>query len=1362
MYAVSPVLVVGYIDTGVLKRARSAKIVVRLYFRFYPQKAPQGHPVLKFHLIRKELEQTMLSDRGRLRARLRSLEHDHRLYHGTEKGGNLEERFASLKAKLNESLARAKNRAKNIPKITFDSELPIVARKTEIAELVRENQVVIVCGETGSGKSTQLPKILLEMGRGITGLIGHTQPRRIAARSVASRIAEELRTPLGREVGYKIRFTDETGPNTYVKLMTDGILLAESQGDHLFEQYETLIIDEAHERSLNIDFLLGILKRLLPKRPELKLIITSATIDAKRFAEHFASKTGPAPVIEVSGRSHPIELRYRPLDDEGAEEDSGNMSDADLLERGVLNAVDELARIDKGDILIFMPSERDIMETAKSLRGHKIPGDDSARKTEILPLYARLPSEQQQKIFKPHPHRRIVIATNVAESSLTVPGIKYVIDPGTARISRYSTRSRTQRLPIVPISRASADQRAGRCGRTGPGICIRLFSEKDYEARERYTVPEIQRTNLASVILQTKALNLGAIEKFPFIDPPKNAAITDGYKTLFELGAVDDEKELTETGRRLARLPVDPRIGKMILAAGEESSLREILIIAAALEIQDPRERPFELREKADGAHAKFLDEKSDFVSYLKIWDFYNELKDKLSRNQLRKACVQNFLSFNRMKEWSDIHVQLLQLVREAKLHLRPRNDDYDAIHKAILAGLLSGISNRNDKYEYETAGGGKFNLWPGSGLFSKKYHWIVSAERIETTRRYLRCSAKIETSWIEPLAPHLIQRSYLEPHWSKESGYVHAYERLNLFGLTIVPKRRVNYGPIDPVRSRTIFISEALLEQELDTKLDFFIFNLELREEANKLESKLRRHDFLKDVSVIADFYEANIPEDVYDRKSLEKWYGKLPPEEREKMRLKLDDICNLVPEGEIAELFPETLRMFDGSVAKLEYRFTPGEASDGLSVVVPLEGLSQLDPGRLGWLVPGLLERKIVALLRTLPKDLRKSLVPITESAKELMEKLESGEMPLEESLARAVTRRIGRAVVPEDFEQGKIAPELRMNIKIVEDDGAIVSEGRELATLRKRYGIKASEAVAAIDAPEWNREGLKTWDFGDLPESLELKRANSSLKAFPAIIDSDPERKCVSLRLLDSLEKAELASRGGLLRLFLIFAYKDIGSQVRWFPQIDKLSVYARMIPGFELKTSLGELMGARSLRLDERPIPRNETEFKDMLAKGLHELPGAVLEITKYVGPFLEAFHAARLAVERNSAGLYAVHAEDAARQIDRLLVPGFLLSYPWKWLKEFPRYFKAIPLRFEKLKSGGRARDVEAIRELEEYWERYSGRLETHEAAGLIDPELGEFRRLLEEYRVSIFAQQLGTAVKISPLRLEKQWEKTRK
>ncbi|MDR0336751.1 MAG: ATP-dependent RNA helicase HrpA [Planctomycetaceae bacterium] len=1192
--------------------------------------------------------------------------------------------------------------------LQYDTELPIIQRREEIIGQIRENQVIVVCGETGSGKSTQLPKICLEIGRGLNGTIGHTQPRRIAARSIAARIAEELNTPLGQAVGYKVRFDEKINPDSLIKLMTDGILLAESQTDKNFRQYDTIIIDEAHERSLNIDFLLGMMKRLLPHRSDLKLIITSATIDAKRFAEHFTDKRinhgQPIPVIEVSGRTFPIEILYRNIEEQNDVDDDFSS----VQERAILAAVDELTQRGNGDILIFLPTERDIFETANSLRKH------SANQTEILPLYARLPVHRQQKVFRPSLLRRIVLATNVAESSLTVPGIRYVIDTGTARISRYSARSRTQRLPIEAVSQASADQRAGRCGRIAPGVCIRLYSELDYKNRERYTTPEIQRTNLASVILQTMSLRLGNIETFPFLDPPRRSAISDGYKTLFEIGAIDDQQNLLPIGWKLSKLPVDPRIGRMILAAEENNVLNEMLIIASALEIQDPRERPHEFQSKADAAHEKFLDERSDFIGYLKLWDFFQNVKDQTSRNELRKSCRQNFLSFNRMKEWSDIHLQLLQYVRDTKMKIGQRQSDsakfYEPLHKSILAGNLSGIAQRDNRFEYMIAGGGKFVLWLGSGIQKHQSnrhqqrnnnnnnnnnktetakstglpHWIIAGERLETARKYLRTVAQINVDWIEPLAKHLINRVYLEPHWSRETGYVHAYEKVSLFGIVIVPKRRINYGTINPKEARDIFIQSALIEGDIDTTLEFFVHNQKILDEAQKLQDKLRHPDIIKPELVRYQFYQERIPDEVYDQRSLEK-FVKQKLSSTEHWKMTLADICT-----KSADLlkFPDQLGSFD-----IEYCYAPGEQHDGLTLIVPKNELRQLEPSQLGWLVPGLIEQKIAALLKSLPKEIRRQIVPVTDTAKELATKIQFGQGDLENQICKEVTKIIGRLVVPSDFNREQIPLELRMNIRVLDNEGTTVGESRDFNVLRKELIIPLQDQ--------------------EKPPQYE--------------------------------------------HLFYAANKREIRTQIQWLPNAEKLKIYAQALQKFDLYDDLGQLIAGRALRLEEQPITNwEEFERRSELAK--REIIIVVQEITKLIVPLLESFHQARLSLEQNKSKHTEIICQDVEEHLKRLTEPGFLVQTPWRILCEFPRYFKAISFRFEKFRNGGELFDRQATLELQKYWKQYTERLELHQAAGIIDTELTTFRWMLEEYRVSLFAQRLGTSIKISPQRLNKQFD----
>ncbi len=1257
--------------------------------------------------------------------------------------------MARLAEEFRRSVATATGRRARLPRVGYDEELPVCGRRQEIAEAIRKNQVVVVCGETGSGKSTQLPKICLEMGRGVTGLIGHTQPRRIAARSVAARVAEELGSSLGDLVGFKIRFADSTGPNTLVKVMTDGILLAETQGDRFLEQYDTIILDEAHERSLNVDFLIGYIKRLLSKRPELRLIVTSATLDAERFARHFSTQNGPAPVIEVTGRTYPVEIRYRPLvdGDEGEERD--------WLD-GLGDAVDELARIDTGDMLVFLPSERDIHEAAKVLRGRSLPRDDAARRTEILPLYARLPAAQQQRIFAGHSHRRIVLATNVAESSLTVPGIRYVIDVGTARVSRYSARSKTQRLPIEPISRASADQRAGRCGRLGPGICVRLYAEDDYLQRDRFTAPEIQRSNLAAVVLQAMSLKLGHLERFPFLDPPKRAAVRDGVKTLFELGAIDARQQLTPLGRRLSHLPVDPRIGRMIAAADEQGCLAEVLVIASALEIRDPRDRPVEHREAADEAHAQFANPESDFLGYLELWDFYHRLKEKLSRNQLRKACRQNFLSYNRMREWADIYRQLLDLVRQAGMKIGRRRDDYQAIHQAILTGLLANVANRTGNFDYTAAGGGQFHLWPGSGLFQKNPKWVVAAEMVETAKRYLRCCARIKPDWIEPLAGHLVKRTYSEPHWEAASGSAMAFERVSLFGLVIVPRRRVALGPLDPTTARELLIRHGLVEGQLPRPPKFLSRNLQLAEEVERLQHKLRRHDLLRGEWAKIEFYDERIPDDVYDAARLEQWYRRAESENPRLLLMRPADLLEEEPRV-AADDFPD--RLAAGRLElPVEYRFEPGSEEDGVSLDVPLEGLNQITPERLTWLVPGRLQEKIAALIKTLPKPLRQRLVPAPDTARAVVGGLHFGEGDLLGALAASLGRIAGTSITPADFQIDKLPDELRMNVRVVDGQGKVLAENRDLGQLRQHLGRKVPESLAAVDDTRFHRDGVTGWDFDELPEQVEVQSRGMVLHGFPMLVD---RRESVSIRLADSLEGALETSRRGAARLFFLESKREIRSQVGWFPDMEAMLLHAASIPEFDLRRELAELIAVRAFAVDDA-VPRTRQEFEERTAAARSRIGLAVQDAAEVLPPLFAAYQQARLALENAGKAPRWQHAvDDVHQQLADLVRPGFLIDTPWTWLRHLPRYLRAIDVRFERLRSGGGNRDREHTDLIRAHWEACERRAARQQETGVHDPELTHFRWMLEEYRVSLFAQALGTKITVSGKRLDRQWDKVR-
>jgi ATP-dependent helicase HrpA len=1294
--------------------------------------------VVDLRKLESEISEAMLADRHRLRRRLRAIR---QLQEDEKPLGRSLERLAG---ELTRSARQRRSREASVPRVRFDGDLPILQKRREISEAILDHPVVVVSGETGSGKSTQLPKMCLEAGRGVAGMIGHTQPRRIAARSIASRLAEELDCTLGREVGFKIRFTDTTSPQTYVKLMTDGMLLAETQGDRFLNQYDTIILDEAHERSLNVDFLIGYLKRLLSKRRDLKLIITSATIDAVRFSRHFRSSKGPAPVVEVSGRNYPVEIGYRPLvsDDPTEEPDP---------ERAVLDAVEELGRLDRtGDVLIFMPTERHIHDTAKALRGRLALGGP----VDVLPLYARLPAKEQQRVFEPHRRRRIVIATNVAESSLTVPGIRYVIDPGTARISRYSPRSKTQRLPIEAISQASADQRAGRCGRLGPGVCLRLYSEEDYDSRDRFTPPEILRSNLAAVILQTKSLELGSVETFPFLDRPKPAAVRDGYSTLFELEALDAGRRLTPLGRRLARMPVDPRIGRMILAGGEEGCLAEVLIIASALEIRDPRERPLEKQEAADACHARFAEGESDFLTYLKLWDFYHGLKEKLSRGQLRKACRQSFLSYNRMREWLDVHRQLLQLATEAGLKRSPRRDDFDAVHRAILPGLLANLAFRTGTYEYTVAGGNTAYLWPGSGLFNERPGWVVAAEIVETTKRYLRCCARIDPRWIEPVAKHLVKRSYSDPHWDRASGSTMAFETVSLFGLVVVPRRRVAYGPVNPSHARELFIQHGLVEGQLDASAAFLQHNRQLVEEMEKLQAKLRRSDLLLGEWSRYEFYDERLPADVYDAARLKSWLQGTQRKNPRALFMSQADVVRQPVDDQSARHFPDAIQV-GGNELSLEYRHEPGAEEDGLTVRVSLDEVQGLEPQHLDWLVPGLLEPKIVSLIKSLPKPVRRNLVPAPDTARAVLGEIPFGEGCLLDRLAVVLSRIAGEPITAESFQPDKLPRELRMNVRVEGTDGTTLAEGRDLGAIRRDLGAKISASFARLDDPRWTRDNLVAWDFDELPESVDVLREGVRLRGFPALID---RRESVSLRLVESADRAREESRHGLRRLYVLAAKRDIDAQVAWLPELKKVLLHAAAIPGLDVKRQLADLIADRAFMAGQ-PVPRAKAAFRQAVAEGRKRIAPAVQDVVFLAPRLLEAYHEAQLAAEQTTAAVWQYAVDDVRAQLAGLVGPEFFTSTPWRWLQHYPRYFRAVAMRLDKLRGGSLARDQRNCREVAERTQASRDRAEQHRQTGIFDPQLVEYRWMLEEFRVSLFAQELGTAIPVSAKRLDRQWAK---
>ncbi len=1284
-----------------------------------------------------DIEACLLRDQRGLRRRLRGLEHRRKAGLPWDRG------LSVLWEGIRGSAGLAQRRREAVPAVEYPEDLPVSERRAEIADLIQRHQVVVLCGETGSGKSTQLPKICLDLGRGVAGRIGHTQPRRIAARSLASRVSQELGCELGSLVGYKVRFHDRVHPETSIKLMTDGILLAEIQQDPFLEEYDTLIIDEAHERGLNIDFLLGYLKQLLPARPDLRLVITSATIDPERFSRHF----GGAPVIEVSGRTYPVEVRYRPPEEESAGERDEEMRQA------LLAAVDELSRAGRGDILIFLSGEREIRETAETLRKHRLAG------TEILPLYARLGPSEQARVFQPHGARRVILATNVAETSLTVPGIHYVIDPGFARISRYSHRSKVQRLPVERISRASADQRKGRCGRVAAGICIRLYSEDSFAARSEFTEPEILRTNLASVILQMKLLGFGEIERFPFVDPPDSRLVSDGYRLLRELGALDTGGDLTPLGRRLARLPVDPRIARMLLAATELRCLREVLVIAAALSVQDPRERPIDRQEAADQIHATFRHEDSDFLSFLNLWGFLEEQRRHLSNSKFRKLCQLHFLSWNRVQEWYDVHQQLRALMHEMGFAENAADGSYEEVHRSLLAGLLSNLGFRDEGREYLGARGSRFFVHPSSGQFEKGPKWVMAAERVETTRQYGRIVARIQPEWVERAAPHLIQRSYSEPHWQAGAGQVAAFERVTLYGLPIVPRRRVNYGPVNPAEAREIFIRFALVGGDFDTRAPFWRHNQELIDYVRHLEHKSRRRDLLVDEEALYQFYAERIPEGVYSKPLFERWLRQVTGRQPKLLHLRISDLMQ--PEAQVVtqEAFPDFLQV-GGTRLPLEYHFDPGHSSDGVTLVVPLPLINQVSPERCEWLVPGLLEERIVALLRGLPKSIRRQLVPIPDTARELLARLKPAERPLVQALSEGLRELKGLYVPGDAWDEATVPDHLRMNVRLVDEGGREIASGRALASLKQHHASAGRAGFARVPAEGLERGGITRWDFATLPEAVELERGGIRMRGFPAIVDHGDS---VAIEVLDSAENAGRAMRKGLRRLLMMHLGADIRYLRKNLPELNHLRLQYAKAPGFAgAETSAPDIADELvAVILDltflegQSPV-RDRSTFEARLADCRGALMGTAAETCKLVAEILDHYQTLRQRLAVITQRAWQPSVEDVRRQWDALVFRGFLESIPYAQLRNYPRYLKAALVRLEKLQFSA-VQDQRLMGEMGPLLTRWRERMDAARQAGRQDPRLEEIRWRLEELRVSLFAQQIGTPFPVSVKRIEKRW-----
>jgi ATP-dependent helicase HrpA len=1285
-----------------------------------------------------------------------------------------------------------------LPAVTFPEELPVSGKRADIAKAIRDHQVVIVSGETGSGKTTQLPKICLELGRGEKGLIGHTQPRRIAASSTARRIAQELNSPLGEHVGYKVRFNDTLSDGAWIKLMTDGILLAETQTDPLLRQYDTIIIDEAHERSLNIDFLLGYLKQLLPKRPDLKVIITSATIDAERFARHFAQGDRLPPVIEVSGRLYPVEIRYRPVApfDRNASANPNANADAaqarrsamaakergqrDLMD-AVVDAVDELARIGSGDVLVFLPGEREIRDAAEALRKHHPPH------VEILPLFARLSAQEQERIFKPTNARRIVLATNVAETSLTVPGIRYVVDAGLARVKRYSYRNKVEQLQIEPVAQSAANQRAGRCGRVAAGVCIRLYDEQDYLLRPKFTDPEILRSSLAAVILRMKSLHLTDVEEFPFIEPPLGRAIADGYQLLQELGAVDDDNRLTKLGRDLARLPLDPRVGRMILAARQNACLTEMLIIASALSVQDPRDRPMEAQNAADTAHKKFADEKSEFLIYLKIWKWFEDaIAHKKTNRQLQEECRANFLSQLRLREWRDVHSQLLTIVREQGWRLNELQATYEQLHTALLTGLLGNIGFKAEdephaSSQYLGARGIKFHIWPGSSLSKKAGKWIMAAELVETTRLYARCIAQIQPEWLERIAGHLLKKSYGEPRWEKRGAQVSAYERATLYGLVIYSQRRIHYGLINPKEARELFIRDALVGGDFDTRASFFAHNHKLVREIENLEHKSRRLDVLVDDDLIAAFYDKQIPADVVNGIGFEKWYQDASASEPKLLYLNRDELMRHEAAGVTTELFPKVTNVA-GIEMGLSYHFEPGSPRDGVTLTVPLYALNQVSAERSEWLVPGMLKEKVHLLLKSLPQKLRRHCVPLPDYAAGFCDRVQEkhlfGRGSLLDAVMADVREQTAVATRTTDYKLETLPAHHFMNFKVIDEHGRQLDMGRNLGVLRAELGGQARESfqrlaektapTTAIDTQEQDNkptaatgkaasgnagssnaqhQNLTGWIFGELPELLEIQRGKQTLIGFPALVD---RKTHCDIEVFDDPDEAARVHRIGLRRLFALQLKEQLKFLDKNIPGLQQMGMqFMALGSQEELRDQIIE-KGLERACLQE-PLPKNAQEFNARRDEGKSRLGLLGNEIARLVGTILSEYHA--LPKKLQTVKAHAQGFNDMQAQLQQLITKRFIADTDYTQLAHFPRYLKAIATRIDKLRADP-ARDAKAMAEWQQAAQAWQRALKERHG----DPKMSEYRWLLEELRVSLFAQELRTPMPVSVKRLQKVWE----
>ena len=1320
-----------------------------------PAAGPRGRPASP-ELPRIPLDEVLAADRGRLIA----LDKKRRDFARAGKP------HADLDAQLDKHLAAARERKQSrlarhaqVAHPHFDDALPIAERRAEIADLIRKNQVVILCGETGSGKTTQLPKICLELGRGTNGMIGCTQPRRIAARSLATRLAKELGAAGNHAVGYKIRFNEHTDDNTFVKVMTDGILLAETHSDHGLWKYDTLIIDEAHERSLNIDFLLGYVKQLLPKRPELKIIITSATIDPQRFSKHFDN----APVIEISGRTYPVEVRYRPehfLDD---------AEDAVPIEEAVVKAIDEIFHeTHEGDVLVFLPGEREIRDCDEALRKHH------PAHTEVLPLYSRLSNAEQDRVFTQSHRRRIVLSTNVAETSLTVPGIRYVVDAGVARINRYSPRSKINQLQIEPISQASAQQRSGRCGRVASGIAVRLYSEEDFNARPAFTTPEILRTSLADVILRMKSLGLGEIQEFPFVEPPSPRMVEDGYRLLFELGAVDENKGLTTLGWKLSKFPVDPAVARMLLAAEREACLTEVLLIASALSVQDPRVRPHDKQQDAAVAHEKFAHPQSEFLAFVNLWNFYEEAwKHKKSSRKFDQLLHQNFLSPLRMREWRDVHAQLAELVTAQGMHLNPTPAKYENVHRALLTGLISNVGTKGPEGDhYLGTRGIKFQLprrnQHAAAQKATRMKWVMAAELTETTRVYARTVASIEPEWIEQLAGHLVTRTHFEPHWERKSGQVVAFEQVSIYGLIINPRRRVHYGAINPVEAREIFIRQGLVAGEVDTHGKFLRHNQKLIGDIEDIEAKARRQDVLIDDDDMFALYDAAIPADVVNMAGFEKWRRDAEKKTPQLLEFTREQLMRRGAAEITFELFPKSLK-HRGAIFPLAYRFEPTHIMDGITITLPVAVLNQVNAARFEWLTMGMLRDKVTALFKTLPQKIRSQIVPVPDTVSEFighvtrregMNDLSSAETPLIDAMA-AFLREVKRLDAPADaWDLSRLTPHLMMNFRIIDADGKELAMSRDFAALKLQFADASRTVFSTLHSNRLERDDVTRWDFEALPETINFERNQIRYDGFPALVDRGMS---VSIKIFDELQAARHSHRRGLTRLFML----EMAEQVKFIERGIKFSPvaafqFAHYFP--ETKNHTQEAMRAELVfavfagtLVDAAPAEiRDEAAFNAARVAGKQKLSASAQSLTQAMEESFSASSDIRKLLAERYVKTWEHIGPEIEDQLDHLFEPEFLRDVTMAQLLHFPRYLKAVVLRLNKAKGGSMERDLEQSRSIRPLWQN------ALKLNDWLEAKAAEYRWMIEELRVSLFAQELRTPLPVSVKRVTKAWEELQK